>query len=149
MLGQTREQDAGQAMPVLAYHASDLHDEARRSALRLFAWALAIPATFFGFLCLWFLIPGTWLAAGILGPGYVATLGYYWRAIGRPSRRVARSIWGFSLAIQAAWLIGVSMMMAANPRGIDMASLLIVGWWFVATLFSVAGVFLDPGYPRR
>ncbi len=122
-------------------------DPERIAQLRTMARVLAVGATLWALFCAWFIIAGSWRALLTLGPGYVITVGYYWRAFGRPSPNWCRAIWGLSLLVQGAWLGWVVLAMFSGPLGGGPFGLLMLVWWTAATLLSLIALLMEPGGP--
>ncbi len=111
------------------------------------AGVLAVGATLWAVFCALFIIAGSARALLIFGPGYVITVGYYWRAFGRPSPSWCRAIWGLSLLVQGAWLGWVVFAMFSGPLGGGLFGLIIIVWWFAATVVSLIALLLEPSRP--
>jgi hypothetical protein len=112
--------------------------------LRLMACILAAGATGWGILCALFVLQGDWRAQVILGPGYLVTVGYYWRTFGHPSPRWCRAIWGLSLLVQGAWLGWIVFAMFSVPLGAGLFGCFVIVWWAFAAAASLAALFMEP-----
>ena len=121
-------------------------DSDRVVLLRSLAGLLAVGATLWGVFCALFIIFGGWRAQVVFGPGYAVMVGYYWRALGRPSPAWCRAIWGWSLLVQGAWLSWVVVAMLAGPLGAGGFGILVIVWWIFATGASLIALLMEPGY---
>jgi hypothetical protein len=110
---------------------------------RIMASVLAIVATLWGIFVAVLVLYGPvwWRAYFTFGPGYVVMLGYYWRALGRPSPSWCRVIWGVSLLVQGTWLVFATN--AAYYEGIRAVGPVFIIWWGIATIASLAGLVFD------
>ncbi len=124
-------------------------DPERAERLRTMACFLAIGATFWGILCAFILLSANAGGLVIFGPGYLLTIGYYWRAFGDPSPQWCRAIWGFSSLIQGAWFTLIAYMAFTHPLGFISSigfacfALLVTLWWLGAFAMSLTGFFME------
>ena len=130
---------------VLNYHRS----RSSRSEIamawkpRVMAGVLAAVATLWCIFCALIIFFGNWKALALLGPGYLVTLGYYWRAIGHPSLRWRRIIWGVSGLVQGAWLLGIIGAAHFGSLGGWSSSALFITWWSISFGASLAAFVLE------
>ena len=137
---------------ILEYRSPEPPNPGRAVKVRTMARVLAVGATMWGVLCAWFVIFGSWAGVLIFGPGYVITVGYYWRAFGRPSPKWCRAIWGLSLLVQGSWFgCMVTALFSGPPRGDlssgDLWGIIMVAWWTGATIVSLVALLIDRGHP--
>jgi hypothetical protein len=117
--------------------------------LRLNAGGLAISATGWAILCALFLIGGSWRAALVFAPGYIVTVGYYWRAFGRPPQNWRIAIWGASFVVQGAWLAWIIIGMLSGPLGGGLFGITLIAWWAYSSFVSLICLIMEVCWPCR
>jgi hypothetical protein len=132
--------------PILDYVRPNLPElrKKRLDQLRFLATALAIVSHVWGILCAIFLSAGFWRAAPLFVPGYIVMVGYFWRAIGDPSRNWARAIWGASLLVQGAWLVWLVVVVVIGKGEWYSLATPMAAWWIASTVLSFIAFHAEP-----
>ena len=114
--------------------------------LRWTAFLFAMVASWWQFLMvLLFLGTGAPWPGVLSAYGGALTLGYWYRALGNPSRPLRIGIWWLSLIMQGGFT--VASVVEIVRWGFDPSGLVIWLWWWITTICSALFLWIEPPDP--